>query len=311
MHHTISKVVKVTTTTSTMRIPTRNTASFALLTAATAAATASAFTTSPSARRAFVSRASSSASSSPSSSVMPFAKKSVSSSSGSHEGLPRHRQAGLSMIFGKLFSDGGAFAAGIDYSKLEHPGPELVKAAEEGRVLVTSDKDPNLAVATFAGGCFWGLELAYQRVPGVAHTAVGYTQGREEGPTYTQVCSGATGHTEAIIVYYDPNEVGYDKLLDTFFGRVDPTTVNGQGNDFGKQYRTGVYFHTKEQEDIAKARFEEEKLLYSKPIASELRPAMPFWPAEEYHQQYLEKGGRSGVPQNAEKGATETIRCYG
>lgn len=285
-----------------MRILPRNIntpASVALFAAATAASKASAFTASPSAQRSFVSRASSSS--------IIKQRNSVS-----HTPLPR--QLGLNMIFenlGKFFSDGGAFAAGIDYSELEHPGPELAKAAEEGRVLVNSDKDPNLAVATFAGGCFWGLELAYQRVPGVVHTAVGYTQGREEGPTYTQVCSGATGHTEAIIVYYDPNEVSYEKLLDVFFARIDPTTVDGQGNDFGKQYRTGVYFHTKEQEDAARARFGEEKLLYSKPIATELRQAKAFWPAEKYHQQYLEKGGRSGVPQDAAKGATETIRCYG
>jgi len=126
----------------------------------------------------------------------------------------------------------------------------------------------------------------------VVHTAVEYTQGQGEGPTYTQVCAGATGQTEAII----------------FFGRVDPTTANGQGNDFGRQYRTGVYFHTEEQENAARARFGEEKLLYSSktPIATELKAAMPFWPAEKYRQQYLSKGG-----QNAEKGATETVRCYG
>jgi peptide-methionine (S)-S-oxide reductase len=140
---------------------------------------------------------------------------------------------------------------------------------------------------------------------------VGYTQGQEESPTYGQVCSGATGHTEAVIVYYDPKECPYETLLDTFFGRVNPTTVNGQGNDFGSQYRTGVYPHTPEQEEAAKKRFELEQTKYSKPIATELKPAMPFWPAEKYHQQYLEKGGRSGQPQSAEKGSTDTIRCYG
>lgn len=155
------------------------------------------------------------------------------------------------MFFGNLF---GAAAAGppIDYTALDFPGNELGAAAKEGRVLQTSDREPNLAVATFAGGCFWGLELAYQRVPGVVYTAVGYSQGPEEEPTYNQVCSGGTGHTEAVIVYYDPNECTYDQLLDTFFDRVNPTTVNGQGNDFGKHYRTGVYFHTDEQKELAK-----------------------------------------------------------
>jgi peptide-methionine (S)-S-oxide reductase len=116
---------------------------------------------------------------------------------------------------------------------------------------------------------------------------------------------------EALIVYYDPSACSYESLLDSFFGFVNPTTVNGQNKDFGTQYRTGVYFHTPEQEAIAKARFEEEKKNYNRPIASELKPAMPFWPGEKYHQQYLEKGGRFGTAQDSSKGATEKIRCYG
>jgi len=153
--------------------------------------------------------------------------------------------------------------------------------------------------------------LAFQRTVGVDYTAVGYTQGKEEQPTYGQVCSGATGHTEAVIVYYDPKTCSYDDLLDTFFSRVNPTTVNGQGNDRGKQYRTGVYFHTVEQEKSARSRFQKEQEQYKRPIATELKPTSPFWPAEKYHQQYLEKGGRSGSSQSAEKGCTDTIRCYG
>jgi peptide-methionine (S)-S-oxide reductase len=214
------------------------------------------------------------------------------------------------MLFGNLFG-GGAYAQKIDYSTLEFPGPELATAAQEGKVLVTSHAKPHLAVATFAGGCFWGVELAYQRVPGVEYTAVGYAQGKEEFPTYNEVCAGATSHTEALIVYYDPSECSYESLLDAFFGFVNPTTVNGQNSDFGTQYRTGVYFHTPEQEAIAKARFAEEKKNYNRPIASELKPAMPFWPGEKYHQQYLEKGGRFGTVQDSSKGATEKIRCYG
>lgn len=219
---------------------------------------------------------------------------------------------GLRMNFlSDLFGGGGGFDASIDYDSLDHPGPELASAAERGETVVRSERDPKLRAATFAGGCFWGLELAYQRVPGVAHTAAGYTQGREDYPTYSQVCAGATGHTEAVLVYYDPDLCSYEDLLDVFFDRVDPTTVNGQGNDFGKQYRTGVYFHTEEQEEAAQRRFDSEKANWKRPIATELRKAMPFWPAEKYHQQYLEKGGRTGVKQSAEKGATETIRCYG
>lgn len=212
----------------------------------------------------------------------------------------------LDSIFG-----GGMVGSKIDYSTLDYPGEEIAIAASEGKALVNGVREPNLALATFAGGCFWGLELAYQRVPGVVYTAVGYSQGPETEPTYSQVCSGMTGHTEAVIVYYDPKECSYESLLDTFFQRVNPTTVNGQGNDFGTQYRTGVYFHTPEQEEVARARFTLEQGNHRKPIASELKQATAFWPAEKYHQQYLEKGGRMGNPQDASKGATAPIRCYG
>ena len=112
-------------------------------------------------------------------------------------------------------------------------------------------------------------------------------------------------------MYYDEKECSYDDLLNTFFDRVDPTTVNGQGRDFGPQYRTGVYTHTPEQMEAAKIKFEEVKGQYKRNIATELKQATVFWPAEKYHQQYLAKGGRFGQPQSAEKGATDTIRCYG
>jgi peptide-methionine (S)-S-oxide reductase len=216
---------------------------------------------------------------------------------------------GMTMIFDKFFGgagQGGAQAKTIAYENLDHPGPELAKFAEEDKVLVMSEKDPNLALATFAGGCYWGLDLAFQRVPGVAYTAVGFSMGPEKYPTYNQVCSGATGHTEAVIVYYDPKETSYEALLDTFFGRVNPTTVNGQGNDFGKQYRTGVYWHSPEQQAAVTARFEEEQTKYKKPMATEMLAATAFWPAEKYHQSYLAKGGQDDT-----KGSTETIRCYG
>ena len=218
--------------------------------------------------------------------------------------------SGMTMLFGNFFG-GGAFESKIDYSKLDFPGPEVAESAEQGKVLVTSPSKPELAVASFAGGCFWGVELAFQRVPGVEYTLVGYTQGPEKYPTYNNVCAGATGHAEGLLVYYNPNECSYESLLDAFFDFVDPTTVNGQGNDFGTTYRTGVYYHTPEQEKAARKQFEEEQKKYSRPIATELKAAMPFWPAEKYHQQYLEKGGRFGMPQDASKGATDKIRCYG
>lgn len=225
------------------------------------------------------------------------------------------KNTALPMIFDKLFSTfggGGGFGAKIDYSSLPYPCPELAVVAEEGTVLQEIEKGgKTYKVASFAGGCFWGFELAYQRVPGVEYTAVGYQQGPEEQPTYDQVCAGATKHTEAVFVMYDPSVCSYESLLDTFFGRVDPLTVNGQGGDRGTQYRTGIYFHSSEQEKLAKERFAEEQKKYGRKIASECQTAMPFWPAEKYHQQYLEKGGRFNSPQSAEKGCDDTIRCYG
>mmetsp|Transcript_9844 Transcript_9844/g.18526 ORF Transcript_9844/g.18526 Transcript_9844/m.18526 type:complete len:287 (-) Transcript_9844:223-1083(-) len=223
----------------------------------------------------------------------------------------------LPMVFDKIFSSlggsGGGYSNKIDYSAIPYPVPELASVAMEGNVPEEMERNGKVyKLATFAGGCFWGLELAYQRVPGVEYTAVGYTQGGEQEPTYGEVCAGATGHTEAVIVLYDPKECSYETLLDTFLGRVDPLTVNGQGNDRGRQYRTGVYYHSKEQEEIAKARFElEQKKYTTTKIASECLQAMPFWPAEKYHQQYLEKGGRFNSPQSAAKGCNDTIRCYG
>jgi peptide-methionine (S)-S-oxide reductase len=222
----------------------------------------------------------------------------------------------LPMIFDRLFgglAGGGGYNSRIDYDAIPFPMPKLAAASDEGKSLETIEKNgKTYKLATFAGGCFWGLELAFQRVPGVDYTGVGYTQGPEASPNYDAVCSGGTGHTEAVIVLYDTDDCSYELLLDTFFGRVDPSTVNGQGRDRGTQYRTGVYYHCKEQEDIAKARFALEKEKYpNRKIASECLPAQPFWPAEKYHQHYLEKGGRSNSPQSTEKGSTDTIRCYG
>lgn len=259
-----------------------------LLMAAASSMTASAF--GPTAvGRTFVTASSRSSFTSASSRLLLSSRIQKQSSRALHRSNANQMNSPLTMLFGNLFGGGGAYGSSIAYDNLDFPGPELASAAKEGRVLTTSIRNPNLKLATFAGGCFWGLELAYQRVPGVVYTAVGYTQGPEEGPNYEQVCSGTTGHTEAVVVYYDPEECSYENLLDVYFGRVDPTTVNGQGNDFGKQYRTGVYYHTPEQEAAAKARFEEEAKKYRRPIASELKSAQPFWPAEKYHQQYLEK----------------------
>lgn len=165
------------------------------------------------------------------------------------------------------------------------------------------------AVATVAGGCFWGLELAYQREPGVLGTAVGYTQGDMEEPTYEAVCSGATGHTEAVQVVYNPAKVSYQRLCEVLVERLGDSIylLNQVGNDRGTQYRHGIYPHNPEQEETAKEVLEavgEHKSLG--PVQTEVKSAAQFWKAEGYHQQYLQKGG-----QNAKKRAKEEIRCYG
>lgn len=160
---------------------------------------------------------------------------------------------------------------------------------------------PDEQLATFAGGCFWSVELAFQRVPGVVATAVGYSQGQVENPTYQQVCSGRTGHTEAVQLAYRPSEVSYEQLCDAFFKKINPKQRNGQGNDHGSQYRTGIYWHNEDQRQVVQAR-----VAAIPGCAVEAEPIKSFWPAEEYHQRYLEKGG-----QCASKGCNDSIRCYG
>lgn len=160
--------------------------------------------------------------------------------------------------------------------------------------------------ATFAAGCFWGVELAFQRVPGVLHTMVGYTAGQKDHPSYQDVCSGTTGHTEAVQMIFNPAAVSYKELLLVLFDRMDPTALNRQGNDRGTQYRSGVYYHTDDQKRIAEEFFKEMQPKYSDKIVVELKKASKFWPAEGYHQKYLEKGS-----QKAAKGCLDPIKCYG
>ncbi|CAO2819419.1 unnamed protein product [Amaranthus hypochondriacus] len=170
---------------------------------------------------------------------------------------------------------------------------------------------PGQQFAQFGAGCFWGVELAFQRVPGVTRTEVGYTQGYTDNPTYEDICSGMTNHSEVVRVQYDPKECSFETLLDVFWSRHDPTTLNRQGNDVGTQYRSGIYFYTPEQEkDAIETRDRQQKLL-NRTIVTEILPAKKFYRAEEYHQQYLAKGGRFGFKQSTEKGCNDPIRCYG
>lgn len=165
--------------------------------------------------------------------------------------------------------------------------------------------------AQFGAGCFWGVELAFQRVPGVTRTEVGYSQGKMHQPTYEDICSGMSNHSEVVRVQYELAECSYENLLDVFWARHDPTTVNRQGNDVGTQYRSGIYYYTPEQEKAARETLERHQKTLSRKIVSEVLPAKKFYRAEEYHQQYLEKGGRFGFQQSAAKGCSDPIRCYG
>ncbi|KAE9451582.1 hypothetical protein C3L33_16513, partial [Rhododendron williamsianum] len=216
---------------------------------------------------------------------------------------------------------------------------------------------PGQQFAQFGAGCFWGVELAFQRVSGVTKTEVGYTQGLLHNPTYEDICSGTTNHSEVVRVQYDPKEGSYEALLDAFWQRHDPTTLNRQitfcrlivtfslimpslaypglphagdkiqdgvgssafssvettslGNDVGTQYRSGIYFYTPEQEKAALESKDRHQKLLNRTIVTEILPAKKFYRAEDYHQQYLEKGGRFGFKQSADKGCNDPIRCYG
>ena len=152
-----------------------------------------------------------------------------------------------------------------------------------------------LEKATFGAGCFWGVEAAFRSVKGVVSTQVGYSGGRTPDPTYEQVCSGRTGHAEAVEVTYDPTRVSYDDLLRVFWENHDPTTPNRQGPDVGEQYRSAVFVHSPEQEAAARASVAalEAAKRFRRPIVTQIVPAGPFYRAEEYHQQYLEKRGQA------------------
>ena len=147
--------------------------------------------------------------------------------------------------------------------------------------------------ATFAAGCFWGVEETFRNVDGVVGAQVGYTGGHADEPTYRQVCGGHTGHAEAVEVEFDPSRVSYDDLLEVFWNAHDPTQVNRQGPDVGSQYRSAVFTHSPEQAAAARAAKErlEASGRLSRPVATEIVPAGTFWRAEDYHQQYLAKRG--------------------
>jgi peptide-methionine (S)-S-oxide reductase len=192
---------------------------------------------------------------------------------------------------------GASYLASVKLLKVEE-GPTVSEYQEE------ADSSSRFAVATFALGCFWGGELEYMREAGVVGTSVGYTQGDELDPTYEQVCSGATGHTEAMAVMYDPEKVSYERLVHMAMDRLEGNKylLNQVGSDKGTQYRHGVYYHNALQKQIA----EEIVGSFGADCVTECLPAKKYWIAEPYHQQYLLKGGQS-----ARKGVKSVIRCYG
>ena len=153
----------------------------------------------------------------------------------------------------------------------------------------------HMETATFAAGCFWGVEATFRQIEGVKATTAGYSGGSLENPTYEDVCTDKTGHAEAVQIEYDPARVSYERLLDAFWNSHDPTTRNRQGPDVGTQYRSVIFYHSPAQQAAAAA--SREKLAKSgkhqRPIVTEILPAAKFWRAEDYHQQYLEKRGLS------------------
>ena len=147
--------------------------------------------------------------------------------------------------------------------------------------------------ATFGAGCFWGVEAAFRQLDGVTKTEVGYEGGTLENPTYEDVCSHTTGHAEVVEVTYDPERVSYEQLLDVFWGKHDPTQLNRQGWDVGDQYRSAIFFHDGEQREAATRSKAREQASWTAPIVTQVEAAQTFYEAEDYHQQYLEKRGRS------------------
>ena len=152
--------------------------------------------------------------------------------------------------------------------------------------------DNGLEIATFAAGCFWGVEDAFMKTKGVKSTRVGYTGGKLTNPTYEDVCTDKTGHAEAIQIKYDPKEISYKELLELFWSIHNPTTKNRQGPDIGTQYRSSIFYHTSEQEKIAKkVKQELNDSKFQNKIVTEIVAASTFYPAEEYHQKYYQKIG--------------------
>src|SRR5436305_1947364 len=157
---------------------------------------------------------------------------------------------------------------------------------------INTEHRDGLQRATFAAGCFWGVEAAFREIEGVVKTRVGYTGGHTPNPSYGTVCTHTTGHAEAVEASFDPALVSYEQLLDTFWRIHNPTTRNRQGWDIGDQYRSAIFVHDADQAELAPASLDREQRSLTKRIVTEIKPATTFYEAEDYHQQYFEKQGR-------------------
>jgi peptide-methionine (S)-S-oxide reductase len=188
--------------------------------------------------------------------------------------------------------------AGVVSTKAFKGGNEMF-----GRSQVDSTQAPGIAPddvpegldrAAFAAGCFWGVEEFFRAIPGVTDAISGYEGGQADHPTYEQVCSGTTGHAEAVLVTFDPSQVSFERLLEEFWRHHDPTTPNRQGPDRGTQYRSAVFSHNETQEEAVRASLDEYQSRFTRPIVTEVAAATVFWPAEEHHQRFTEKTGQGG-----------------
>ncbi len=190
---------------------------------------------------------------------------------------------------------GGALCASACHHEpaKDAPAPAVVHGTPATEPTAMNTPSANLQTAMFGAGCFWGVEARFRKIPGVVDTAVGYSGGTTDKPTYKDVCTDRTGHAEVVRVTFDPSKVSYATLVDFFFEHHDPTQVNRQGPDYGTQYRSVIFYFDPEQQKVAqaiKARLTESHT-FARPVATQIVPAAPFWMAEDYHQRYLEKNG--------------------